>query len=240
MEFQEVIHQIGSHTQPLPQTCPCRWEDAVPGTRVESPEGGDGLLLLHPSPSPFIYWTQDRLPHLSLLKYPMLLWTINFTCPQRVHTRDELFPLIPNSPLSTGGLWIRDKALLARLVKSRVLAWGQQCSLGSRDELETVPALKEVTVYSGRQTGKEHRSVWHQFTFQQHLTVQNAFEDFPGSPGVKNLPANAGDTGFDPWSGKIPHAVGQLCPGTTATETACLEPMLYKRSYCSEKPEHHS
>ena len=23
---------------------------------------------------------------------------------------------------------------------------------------------------------------------------------------VKNLPGNVGDTGFDPWSGKIPHA----------------------------------
>ena len=31
--------------------------------------------------------------------------------------------------------------------------------------------------------------------------------DFPGSPVVKNPPANAGDTGFKPWSGKIPHAV---------------------------------
>ena len=33
------------------------------------------------------------------------------------------------------------------------------------------------------------------------------FSDFPGSPVVKNPPANAGDTGFKPWSGKIPHAV---------------------------------
>ena len=159
MEFQEVVHQLGSHTQPLPQTCPCRREDAMPGTRVGSLEGGDGLLLPHPSPSPFIYWTQDRFPHLSLLKYPMLLQIINFMCPQSVHTRGELFPLIPNSPLSTGSLWIRDKALLARLVKSRVLAWGQPCPLGSRDELGTVPVLQEVTVYSGRQTGKEDRSV---------------------------------------------------------------------------------
>ena len=25
--------------------------------------------------------------------------------------------------------------------------------------------------------------------------------DFPGGPVVKNPPSNAGDTGFDPWSG---------------------------------------
>ena len=43
------------------------------------------------------------------------------------------------------------------------------------------------------------------------------FMDFPGSPVVKNLPANAGGHGFDPWSGKTPPAVGQLslCPTTT-------------------------
>ena len=37
---------------------------------------------------------------------------------------------------------------------------------------------------------------------------------------VKNLPATAGDTGFDPWSGRIPHAPEQLSPCVTTTE-AC-------------------
>ena len=37
---------------------------------------------------------------------------------------------------------------------------------------------------------------------------------------VKNLPANAGDTGFNPWSGKIPHATEQLSPCATTTEPA--------------------
>ena len=35
---------------------------------------------------------------------------------------------------------------------------------------------------------------------------------------VKNPPANAGGHGFDPWSGKVPHAVEQLSPCATATE----------------------
>ena len=30
--------------------------------------------------------------------------------------------------------------------------------------------------------------------------------DFLSGPVVKNLSANAGEGGFDPWSGKIPHA----------------------------------
>ena len=36
--------------------------------------------------------------------------------------------------------------------------------------------------------------------------------DFPRGAVVKNLPANAGDTG------SIPHAAEQLSPGTTTTE----------------------
>ena len=41
---------------------------------------------------------------------------------------------------------------------------------------------------------------------------------------VKSLPANVGDTGFDPWSGKIPHAVEQLSPCTTTTEPVLYNP----------------
>ena len=44
--------------------------------------------------------------------------------------------------------------------------------------------------------------------------------DFPGGTVVKNPPANAGDTGLSPWSGKIPHAVEQLSPCITTTEPA--------------------
>ena len=74
--------------------------------------------------------------------------------------------------------------------------------------------------------------------------------------------------GFNPWSGKIPHAAEQLSPCTTTTETAlwkpratttepratttearvlrllkpeCLEPVLHnKRSHRNEKPPHHN
>ena len=45
--------------------------------------------------------------------------------------------------------------------------------------------------------------------------------DFSGGPVVKNLPAGAGDTGFDPWSGKIPRALEQLSSGTTTLKPAC-------------------
>ena len=40
-------------------------------------------------------------------------------------------------------------------------------------------------------------------------------EDFSGDPVVKNLSCSAGD---NPWSGKIPHAMGQLTSCAVATE----------------------
>ena len=70
-------------------------------------------------------------------------------------------------------------------------------------------------------------------------TKQIKHRDFPGGSVVKNPPANAGGHGFEPWSGKIPHATEQLSPCATTTEPAHLEPMLRnKRSHRNEKPAH--
>ena len=45
--------------------------------------------------------------------------------------------------------------------------------------------------------------------------------------------------GFEPWSGKIPHAAEQLGPWATPTEPARLEPVLRKkRGRDSERPTH--
>ena len=45
--------------------------------------------------------------------------------------------------------------------------------------------------------------------------------------------------GFEPWSGKIPHAAEQLGPWATTTEPACLElVLLNKRGHDSERPAH--
>ena len=62
---------------------------------------------------------------------------------------------------------------------------------------------------------------------------------FPGGAVVGNLPANAGDTGFEPWSGRIPHAAEQLGPWATTTEPARLEPVLRNGGgHDSERPAH--
>ena len=74
---------------------------------------------------------------------------------------------------------------------------------------------------------------------------------FPGGTMVKNLPANAGDTGSSPgpgrshmpWSNKA-HAPQLLSLRFRAREPqllkpACLEPVLHnKRSHRNEKPTH--
>ena len=53
---------------------------------------------------------------------------------------------------------------------------------------------------------------------------QESREDFPGGAMDKNLPANAGNIGLIPGSGKIPHAVDQLNLCTTATEPLLSSP----------------
>ena len=45
--------------------------------------------------------------------------------------------------------------------------------------------------------------------------------------------------GFEPWSGKIPHAAEQLGPWATITDPARLEPVLRNKRGCdSERPAH--
>ena len=63
--------------------------------------------------------------------------------------------------------------------------------------------------------------------------------DFPGGPVVEHPPASAGGHRFDPWSGKMPHAMEQLSLCTTATEPTHLETTLHSnRNHHNEKLMH--
>ena len=57
----------------------------------------------------------------------------------------------------------------------------------------------------------------------KHPTA-TSFEEPRAKAGGQNFPGGAAcqcrGHGFDPWSGKIPHAAEQLSPGTTTTEPA--------------------
>ena len=47
-------------------------------------------------------------------------------------------------------------------------------------------------------------------------------KDFPGGPGVRSPPSNAGDVGLIADRGtKVPHVVGQLRPQVTTTGLKC-------------------
>ena len=79
------------------------------------------------------------------------------------------------------------------------------------------------------------------------LTKSNT-QDNPGGPVVKNLPANAGDTGsvsglgrfHMPWVNQA-HAPQLLSTHLQLLTPRTLEPVLCnKRSHCNEKPGHHN
>ena len=62
---------------------------------------------------------------------------------------------------------------------------------------------------------------------------------------ITNLPANAKDMGFNPWSGKIPHASGQIKPQLLSLCSRALELQIPKpaRLVCAlrqEKPSQRS
>ena len=74
---------------------------------------------------------------------------------------------------------------------------------------------------------------------------------FPGGAVVKNPPANAGDTGSSPGTGRshMPRSNQARAPQLLSLSSrahvpqllkpACLEPVLHsKRSHCNEKPAH--
>ena len=70
----------------------------------------------------------------------------------------------------------------------------------------------------------QKRWVTHRKSFTTiRITIWKSFGDFPGGPVVKNPPSNAADAGMIPGQGtKIPHAVGQLSPHATTTESGHL------------------
>ena len=57
---------------------------------------------------------------------------------------------------------------------------------------------------------------------------QSACGDFPGCPVVNDLPANAEDMRFNPWSGKLPHTLGN---------SAHVPPLLTPRSPRTHTPQ---
>ena len=61
--------------------------------------------------------------------------------------------------------------------------------------------------------------------------------DFPGGAVVKNLPANAGDTGSSPGPGRSHMPRSNKARATQLLKPAHLEPVFRnKRSHCNEKP----
>ena len=69
--------------------------------------------------------------------------------------------------------------------------------------------------------------------------IENGSEGLPWWGSGWESACQGRGRGFEPWSGKIPHAAEQLGPWATITEPARLEPLLWnKRGRDSERPTH--
>ena len=85
--------------------------------------------------------------------------------------------------------------------------------------LQYTPTHKHAQIHTHK-----HR---HMHTYKRHG------EDFPGGAVVKNSAVNATRHRFNPWSGKIPHALEQqtpLSPCATTTKPQNPEPVLRKEN----------
>ena len=73
------------------------------------------------------------------------------------------------------------------------------------------------------------------------MTEAIVFKELPWWLSGKESTCRCRGHWFNPWSKKIPHAMGQLSLCATTTGAVCLEPMLSKkRNRCDEKPTHAS
>ena len=72
-----------------------------------------------------------------------------------------------------------------------------------------------------------------------YCTLKNMLRGFPWWCSGWESACQCRAHGFEPWSGKIPHAAEQLGPWATTTEPARLEPVLCnKRGRDGEGPTH--
>ena len=72
------------------------------------------------------------------------------------------------------------------------------------------------------------------FSPRNRLGKNNYFRNFPGGPGMKNLPSTVGDAALIPGQGtKIPRATGQLSRCAVTQSPPALEPACHDQR---EKP----
>ena len=103
--------------------------------------------------------------------------------------------------------------------------------------MRTVAQIIQLKSQSRKKCLKEPLDLLPVFIHVLSLKYQFKNQGFPGGTVVRNLPANAGDTGLSPVLGRS----HMLNPCATTPEPARLEPVLRnKRSHCNEKPAHHN
>ena len=119
----------------------------------------------------------------------------------------------------------------------------------SQNDEETCPQRCNQ-FYVSRETEKLPSSECKPFSTTSNL-LKITLGDFPCDAVDKNLPANATDLEFNPWSRKISHVTKGCAPQLLSLHSRdrqsqqsllkpmCLEPVLCnRRSYCNGKPMH--
>ena len=134
-----------------------------------------------------------------------------------------------------GGFPLMEAKLMSACLQGDNIPW-QVCtwqSLPSELDAEHFAQKSVHIIIKVRETGTQ----WHWGWNKNSIKIKGS-----GLPWWRNGWESACQCrghGFEPWSGKIPHAAEQLGPWATTAEPARLEPVLRnKRGRDSERPAH--
>ena len=111
---------------------------------------------------------------------------------------------------------------------------------GARENRKSLKGLRAVTLYKYQVFGILKTGRLNQCRHPEHpCSTIISCRGLPWWRSGWESACQCRGHGFEPWSGKIPHAAEQLSPCTTTTEPARLEPVLLnKRGRDSERPAH--
>ena len=118
------------------------------------------------------------------------------------------------------------------------MSWGRQSKITSKEDRLWRSQFQQVNITHTVKKKKARAKTLNITNYERHVS-QNYKEGLPWWRSGWESACQCRGHGFEPRSGKIPHAMEQLSPWATIAEPAHLEPVLHnKRGRDSERPAH--
>ena len=145
-------------------------------------------------------------------------------------------------PRSQGSPQTDPAFLTSAFIIVAVDAWLPAPETHRENSLSLLLGFDDLAARTGRRAEGKESCVGKIISRQKQLEkpfIKNCYGGLPWWRSGWESACQCRGHGFEPWSGKIPHAAEQLGPWATITEPAHLEPVLRnKRGRDNERPAH--